>query len=106
YQVQAAIAAQHARARTAADTDWRSIDRLYQTLEVMQPSPVITLNRAVAVSKSRGPAAALALIDPLTERLDSYFHFHGVRGGLLLQLGDCAGARAAFNRAIALASTP
>jgi RNA polymerase sigma-70 factor (ECF subfamily) len=106
YQVQAAIAAQHARAKTAAETDWGSIDRLYQTLELLQPSPVVTLNRAVAVSKSRGPAAALALVEPLAEKLDGYFFFHGVRGGLLLQMGDTAGAREAFNRAIALASTP
>lgn len=106
YQVQAAIAAQHARASQAQDTDWGSIDRLYQTLEILQPSPVVTLNRAVAVSKSRGPAAALALVEPLGAKLDGYFHYHGVRGGLLLQLGDQAGAREAFNRAIALASSP
>ena len=80
--------------RRAADTDWGSIDRLYQTLEVIQPSPVVTLNRAVAVSKSRGPAAALALVEPLADRLDGYFYFHGVRGGLLMQLGD-AGRRPA-----------
>ncbi|MGB3336700.1 MAG: RNA polymerase sigma factor [Devosia sp.] len=106
YQVQAAIAAQHARAKRAEDTDWGGIDRLYQTLEVIQPSPVVTLNRAVAVSKARGPAAALALVTPLAEKLDGYFHYHGVRGGLLLQLGDAAGAREAFNRAIALAGSP
>jgi len=106
YQVQAAIAAQHARAKRAGDTDWGAIDRLYQTLEMFQPSPVVTLNRAVAVSKVRGPAAALALLAPLGDRLDSYFHYHGVRGGLLLQLGDTAGAREAFNRAIALAGSP
>ena len=106
YQVQAAIAAQHARARRAEDTDWGAIDRLYQSLEVIQPSPVVTLNRAVAVSKSRGAAAALALVTPLGDRLDGYFHYHGVRGGLLLQLGDTSGAREAFNRAIALASSP
>ena len=106
YQVQAAIAAQHARAKRAEDTDWGAIDRLYQTLEMLQPSPVVTLNRAVAVSKAYGPAAAMALITPLGDKLDGYFHYHGVRGGLLLQLGDCAGAREAFNRAIALAGSP
>jgi len=106
YQVQAAIAAQHARAKQAADTDWGAIDRLYQTLEMLQPSPVVTLNRAVAVSKAYGPAAALALVTPLGDRLDGYFHYHGVRGGLLLQLGDATGAREAFNRAIALAGSP
>ncbi|HTM76360.1 MAG TPA: RNA polymerase sigma factor, partial [Devosia sp.] len=106
YQIQAAIAAQHARAPEAAHTNWAAIDRLYQTLEVIQPSPVVTLNRAVAVAKCRGPAAALALITPLEAQLDSYFHFHGVKGGLLLQLGDADAARTAFNRAIALANSP
>jgi RNA polymerase sigma-70 factor (ECF subfamily) len=106
YQVQAAIAAQHARASTAADTDWWSIDRLYQTLETLQPSPVVTLNRAVAVNKTRGPAAALALVEPLADRLGSYFYFHGVRGGLLTQLNQVEAAREAFGRAMALAGTP
>jgi RNA polymerase sigma-70 factor (ECF subfamily) len=106
YQVQAAIAAQHARATRAADTDWWSIERLYQTLETLQPSPVITLNRAVAVGKTRGPAAALALIGPLADRLNNYFYFHGVRGGLLTQLGEREKAREAFCRAMALAGTP
>ena len=87
YQVQAAIAALHARAVTPADTDWAGIDRLYATLEVMQPSPVITLIRAVAVAKVQGPAAALALIEPLAPRLAGYFHFFGVQGWLFMQLG-------------------
>ena len=90
----------------AEDTDWGQIDRLYASLEVLQPSPVVTLNRAVAVSKARGPAEALALIEPLATRLSGYFHFHGVRGGLLLQLGRGEAARVAFDRAIALANTP
>lgn len=106
YQVQAAIAAHHARARTAQHTDWAAIDRLYQTLEMIQPSPVVTLNRAVAISRTDGAAAALAVVAPLADRLDGYFYFHGVRGGLLAQLGDAAGAREAFNRAIALAGSP
>jgi RNA polymerase sigma-70 factor (ECF subfamily) len=105
YQVQAAIAALHARAARPADTDWGQIERLYATLERLQPSPVITLNRAVAVSKLRGPAEALAVIDRLAPQLDSYFYFHGMRGALLLQLGRAAEARSAFDRAIALANT-
>jgi len=105
YQVQAAIAALHARAAKAEDTDWQEIDLLYGLLEQMQPSPVITLNRAVAVSKVRGPQAALAMVEPLEERLAGYFHFHGLRGGLLMQLGRNAEAREAFDRAIALANT-
>ncbi|MET0339151.1 MAG: RNA polymerase sigma factor [Caulobacter sp.] len=106
YQIQAAIAALHARAETPADTDWPQIDRLYAALEHMQPSPVVTLNRAVAVSKVAGPQKALALIEPLAERLANYFHFHGLRGGLLLQLNRQAEARTAFDRAIALAGSP
>ncbi|RWM30794.1 RNA polymerase sigma factor [Mesorhizobium sp.] len=105
YQVQAAIAALHARAATPEDTDWTEIDLLYGLLEQMQPSPVVTLNRAVAVSKVRGPEAALAMIEPLEDRLSGYFHFFGLRGGLLMQLGRNEEARVAFDRAIALANT-
>ena len=75
YQVQAAIAGVHAHAARAEDTDWSEIDQLYATLERLQPSPVVTLNRAVAVSKVQGPAAALAMIEPLAEPLAGYFHF-------------------------------
>ena len=106
YQIQAAVAALHARAATAEDTDWAQIDALYAALERMTPSPVITLNRAVAVSKTAGPAAALELIEPLADRLGGYFHFFGARGAFLLQLGRDDEAREAFNRAIALANTP
>ncbi|WP_304218987.1 RNA polymerase sigma factor [Phenylobacterium aquaticum] len=106
YQVQAAIAALHARAAAPAETDWAQIDRLYATLERLQPSPVVTLNRAVAVSKVAGPAAALAMIEPLAPRLAGYFHFHGLKGALLLQLGQTEAARVAFGQAIALANTP
>ncbi|MFL5256364.1 MAG: RNA polymerase sigma factor [Rhodopila sp.] len=106
YQIQSAIAAAHARAARAADTDWQQIDALYATLERLQPSPVITLNRAVAVSKVRGPAVALAMIEPLASQLAGYFYFFGVQGAFLSQLGRAAEARVAFNRAIALASAP
>jgi RNA polymerase sigma-70 factor (ECF subfamily) len=105
YQVQAAIAALHARAARPQDTDWAGIDALYATLERLQPSPVVTLNRAVAVSKTRGAEAALAMIEPLAERLSGYFYFHGLKGGLLTQLGRTQEARIAFDRAIALANT-
>lgn len=105
YQVQAAIAALHARSPAAEETDWAQIDRLYATLEIMQGSPVVTLNRAVAVAKLRGPAEALALIEPLAPRLSGYFHFFGVKGALLSQLGRSDEARTAFDRAIALATT-
>ena len=105
YQVQAAIAAVHAQAKCAAETDWAEIDRLYEILEVLQPSPVITLNRSVAVAKIRGPAEALAMIETLAEKLDGYFYFFGVKGAFLTQLGRNDEARTAFNRAIALANT-
>ena len=105
YQVQAAIAALHSRAAKPEDTDWAQIDLLYGALEVMQPSPVVTLNRAVAVSKVRGPEAALEMIEPLGERLSNYFHYFGVRGAFLIQLGRNDEARVAFDRAIALANT-
>jgi RNA polymerase sigma-70 factor, ECF subfamily len=105
YQVQAAIASLHARAGRPQDTDWAQIDLLYATLERMQPSPVITLNRAVAVAKLRGPAAGLEMIEPLAPRLSGYFHFFGVKGALLMQLGRAEEARLAFGRAIALANT-
>jgi len=106
YQVQAAIDATHSRAASAAETDWTNIDHLYRALEQMQPSPVVTLNRAVAVSKLQGPAAALALIDPLEKPLSGYFYYFGTRGAFLLQLGRNQEARAAFDRAISLANTP
>ena len=105
YQVQAAIAALHARAKRPEDTDWTEIDLLYSLLEKMQPSPVVTLNRAVAVAKVRGPEAALGMIEPLEQRLSGYFHFFGLKGGLLMQLGRGEDARIAFDRAIALANT-
>ena len=105
YQIQAAIAALHARASTPEETDWAQIDLLYGALELVQPSPVVTLNRAVAVSKVRGPQAALDLIEPLAPKLANYFHFYGVRGAFLMQLGRNDEARIAFDRAIALANT-
>jgi RNA polymerase sigma-70 factor (ECF subfamily) len=106
YQVQAAIAAVHAHARAAEHTDWSEIEQLYRTLELMQPSPVVTLNRAVAVAKTRGPAEALAMVEPLAKPLAGYFHFFGLKGALLMQLGRSEEARIAFDRAIALAHTP
>jgi RNA polymerase sigma-70 factor (ECF subfamily) len=105
YLVQAAIAALHARAATFQETDWKGIDALYATLERLTPSPVVTLNRAVAVWKSRGAQAALDMIEPLEAKLSGYFHFHGARGGLLLELDRPKEARTAFDKAISLANT-
>ena len=106
YQVQAAIAALHARAPRPEQTDWAGIEALYASLERLEPSPVVTLNRAVAVMKARGPEEALALVEPLEPRLSSYFYFHGLRGALLKQLGRAREARLAFDQAVSLANTP
>lgn len=106
FQVQSAIAGVHARATRPENTNWDEIEQLYRVLETIQPSPVITLNRAVAVSKLQGPEVALALIEPLAPRLSGYFHFFGVKGALLAQSGRDDEARVAFDRAIALANTP
>ncbi|MEZ5908717.1 MAG: RNA polymerase sigma factor [Hyphomicrobiaceae bacterium] len=106
YQVQAAIAALHARAPRFEETDWAEMDLLYEALERLQPSPVVTLNRAVVVARVRGPQAALTMLEPLSDRLGSYFYFHGARGAFLQRLGRTAEAGEAFARAIALANTP
>lgn len=105
YQVQAAIAAMHAHAARPEDTDWAEIDLLYAALEALQPSPIITLNRAVAVDKVRGAAAALSMIEPLADALAAYFPYFGLRGALLERLNQYDAARGAFNRALALART-
>lgn len=106
YQLQAAIAALHARAAKPQDTDWAQIDQLYAALERHAPSPVVTLNRSVAVFKTAGPQAALDFIAPLAAPLKNYFYYHGTRGALLEQLGRYSEARAAYRTAIALANTP
>jgi len=105
FQLQAAIAALHARATRPEDTAWKEIDALYQVLEALQPSPVVTLNRAVAVWKLQGAEAALEMIDPLRSELDAYFYLHGLRGTLLKELDRLDEARDALNRAIALANS-
>lgn len=105
YQIQAAIAAVHARAASPQETDWAQIDLLYATLEHLQPSPVITLNRAVAIAKLHGPEAALAVVEPLEQQLSGYFYFFGFKGWLLMQLGRDREARTIFDRAIALAGS-
>ena len=105
FQIQAALAGLHARAARPEDTDWAQMDQLYAALERLQPSPVVTLNRAVAIAKLRGPEAALAMIAPLEKRLAGYYPFHGARGAFLLQTGRGSDARMAFDRAIALAGS-
>jgi RNA polymerase sigma factor (sigma-70 family) len=104
YALQAAIAACHARALTAAETDWGRIAELYGTLAALTGSPVVELNRAVAVSMADGPAAGLALVDALAAggALEGYHLLPSVRGDLLTRLGRDAEARAEFARAAAL----
>ena len=105
YTLQAAIAACHARARVADETDWQRIAALYARLADVQPSPVVRLNHAVAVGMAEGPAAALALVDWLTSEgtLASYHYVPSVRGDLLEKLGRLDEARVEFNRAAAMA---
>jgi RNA polymerase sigma-70 factor, ECF subfamily len=104
YALQAAIAACHARARTAAETDWRRIAALYDALAQLAPSPVVELNRAVALAMAFGPATGLELVDALTSEpsLKSYHLLPSVRGDLLAKLGRTEEARSEFERAAAL----
>jgi RNA polymerase sigma factor (sigma-70 family) len=104
YALQAAIAACHARARTPDETDWERIAALYDALAQLAPSPVVELNRAVAIGMAFGPAAGLELVDALTEEpsLQAYYLLPSVRGDLLAKLGRLAEAGAEFKRAAAL----
>jgi RNA polymerase sigma-70 factor (ECF subfamily) len=106
FAVEAAIAALHCEAGRAADTDWPQIVRLYDVLERLQPSPIVSLNRAVAVAMVEGPRPALGLIDKLasTGELDGYHLLHATRADLLRRLGSSADAAASYERALALVS--
>ena len=104
YVLQAAIAACHARARTAADTDWRQIAALYHALAVLAPSPVVELNRAVAVAMADGPERGLQIVDRLNAEpaLAGYHHLPSVRGDLLVRLGRYREAAGEFRSAASL----
>jgi len=106
FALQAAIGAVHCQARRAEDTDWPQIVRLYDRLEEIQPSPVVSLNRAVAVAMSDGPQRGLELIDALSESgdLDEYHLLHAARADLLRRLGAKAEAAVSYARALALAT--
>ena len=106
FAVQAAIAALHCQAARAEDTDWAQILRLYDLLERLQPSPVVSLNRAVAVAMVEGPQSALALIDRLASAgdLDDYHLLHAARADLLRRMGSAAEAAKSYARALALAA--
>ena len=104
YALQAAIAACHARARTAAETDWQRIAALYDALAQLMPSPVVELNRAVALAMAFGPAAGLELVDTLAlePSLKTYHLLPSVRGDFLFKLGRFPEAQAEFERAASL----
>ena len=108
YALQAAIAAEHAEARRAADTNWRRIARLYDWLLEAEPTPVVALNRAVAISLACGPAAGLELVDELAgdEKLDRYHLLHTTRADMLARLGRAGEAADAYRRALELAGNP
>ena len=102
YQLQAAIVACHATAPTYAATDWQEIVALYDRLLPLEPTPVVALNRAVALAERDGPAAALAELDPLGARLERWHLYHAARGELLRRVGDDEEARTATRRALEL----
>jgi RNA polymerase sigma-70 factor (ECF subfamily) len=106
FALQAAIAALHCQAARAEETDWPQIVRLYDLLERVQPSPIVSLNRAVAVAMVDGPRPALALIDALAAggELDGYHLLHAARADLLRRLGSTAEAAQSYAQALALAT--
>ena len=106
FAIQAAISAIHCRAARAEDTDWPQIVRLYDVLQRLQPSPIVSLNRAVAVAMVSGPEAALAIVDELAagSDLDSYHLMHAARADLLRRLGSAAEAAKSYRRALELAT--
>ena len=106
FALQAAIAAQHCRAATSEDTDWPSIVQLYDALQLVQPSPIVSLNRAVAVAMAEGPQAGLDLIESLASdgQLDEYHLLHAARADLLRRLGLKARAARSYQRALDLAT--
>jgi RNA polymerase sigma factor (sigma-70 family) len=106
YQLQAAIVGVHAAAPSYAETDWPEIVALYDRLFELQPSPVVALNRALALAEIAGPAVALAEIEPLDARLDGYHLFHAARAELLRRLGRPDEARVADSRALTLTDNP
>ncbi|MCL7457680.1 sigma-70 family RNA polymerase sigma factor [Micromonospora echinofusca] len=106
YQLQAAINAVHTDAPSARDTDWSTIVALYGRMSLLDPSPIVRLNRAVAVAEVDGPGVGLAEIDRLAEALDGYHAFHAARADLLRRLGRGGESRTAYDRAIGLAGNP
>jgi RNA polymerase sigma-70 factor (ECF subfamily) len=106
YQVLAAINAVHTSARDVRDTDWSQVLALYDQLVRLDPSPIVALNRAIALAELDGPEVALAAVDRLDDRLSGYHLYHATRADLLRRLGRSAQSRAAFDRAVDLAGNP
>jgi RNA polymerase sigma-70 factor (ECF subfamily) len=104
YQVLAAINAVHTSARDVRDTDWSQVVALYDQLVRLDPSPIVALNRAIAVAELDGPQVALAAVDRLRDRLAGYHVFHATRAELLRRLGDSSGSREAYDQAVELAA--
>jgi predicted RNA polymerase sigma factor len=106
YQLQAAILATHVGAASWEGTPWPEVVRLYDALYRLEPTPVVGLNRALAIAERDGPGPALVQLEPLAERLDGYHLFHAARGEMLRRLGREADARRADSRALELATNP
>jgi RNA polymerase sigma-70 factor, ECF subfamily len=107
YQIQAAVNAVHSVAPSFDSTEWRAVLTLYDQLYALTPTPVVALNRAVALAEVRGPAVGLTAVDDLrSSGLDSYYLFHATRADLLRRLGRTAEAAAAYATARALATNP
>lgn len=105
YQIQAAIAAVHTRAKTASLTDWVEIERLYTALYLLEPSPVIKLNHASVIAKLKGPEAALEMLEPLKSDLDSYRWYHAALGAFYFELEKFGAAKEAYEQALNLEPT-
>jgi len=103
YQILAAIGAVHTSARDVRDTDWSQVVALYDQLVQLDPSPIIALNRAIAVAELDGPEVALAAVDRLEDTLADYDPYHAARADLLRRLGRSKESRAAYDKAIELA---
>ncbi|MEP3048439.1 MAG: RNA polymerase sigma factor [Roseibium sp.] len=104
-QIEAAIAATHTRAKSFAETDWAEIERLYRALDLIRPSPVVKLNRAVVLARLKGPQHALELLEPLSAPLERYASYHAARASMLHELGSQEEARLAYEQALKHAGT-
>jgi RNA polymerase sigma-70 factor (ECF subfamily) len=104
FALQAALAAEHCQAQRSEDTNWASIVQIYDVLQTVQPSPIVALNRAVAVAMADGPRAGLALIDELTGELEQYHLLHAARADLLRRMGATSDAAKNYETALKLAT--